>query len=572
MSAISHKYVTSEGSPSSKLWLVGEAPGWNEEQDGKPFIGESGKKLEEALGMAGVSRNEVFLTNLCHYRPAGNKFEILLKSRELQEGVVELRELLNSHRPNVVVALGAYPLEYLAGKHGITKYRGSILSCGSDHIGELGYELKVIPSYHPAFVLRARQNFPIFVCDIQRAVNDSKFPEFNYPTRTIHIAPGTVATSIGAKVTNLESVPFDYDYWLKRILSSGIVSCDIESVKKTTQILCVGFGISPDVGVVIPYDGTARHYEFIDAVLSSERVRKVCHFGTYDVTVLRENGHTVQAYTDDTIIQAHVLAPELPRDLAYLVSVHTREPYFKEEGRASIPGDVKGWSAKRNKQDLYIYNGRDITTTIELYHAQATEISEDPDHSSIYAYEMEMQQVALDLGMTGLERDLERVEAIKKAVERKLALYWFFIERLSGIPIRNSANKEVCKLLYKHFKLPERKKTNRKSGKVTVTSDEDALVSLITFCKTHINKLKSNKALTEWHTKLKVVELLLKVREQEKILSSYINISDHNGRVLGLYKVAGTETGRWSASQYVDGSGLNIQTIPRSSVSDDPND
>ena len=556
MADISKIYVPSEGNPNSKLWIVGEAPGFREEQERRPFVGDSGKLLESVLNRHGGLRSDLFFTNLCHYRPPGNKFQALLGSSQLNEGLEELDELLQTHRPNLICGVGSFPLSYLAGVEGITQHRGSILS------GKLG--IKTICTYHPAFVLRNRSAYPIFDVDISRVISDSKFPELNYLERDIYIAPNTKVHTIGLSNTR-ESQPFDYDYWLNLILNSTHVSCDIESVKGTTEILCVGFGLSPTIGVVIPHDDSFAHRNFIQTILSSN-VSKVFHFGTYDVPVLRNNGYEVNHYDEDTIIQAHVLAPELPRDLGYLVSVETREPYFKQEGKKNIPGDIKAWSKRRDKEDLYAYNGKDICTTIEIFHKQRDYLTES-GQLEYYQYRMALQnEVALPLSNNGFAFDQERCDYIADFVRKDRAKYIIFLNTLVGHPVNSASPKQLCKLFYDELKLPVKKKTNRKTGKISQTSDEDATVSLIGYCLNHISKLKTDRVKDEWVRKLHILKLTLKLKGYDKLDSSYFKVTLHNGRMKSLYKVPGTETGRLSMSKYVDGSGLNISTIPREAI------
>lgn len=556
MADISKIYVPSEGNPKSKLWIIGEAPGFVEEQERRPFVGDSGKLLESVLSRHGVLRSDIFFTNLCHYRPPGNKFQALIGSSQLQEGLEELDELLQTHRPNVISGLGNFPLSHLTEVQGISQYRGSILS------GKHG--IKTICTYHPAFILRNRSAYPIFDVDINRIVSDSKFPELNYLQREFRIAPDTRVITNGPESV-IEKSEFDYDYWLELILTQKYVSCDIESVKGTTEIICVGFGLSPELGVVIPHDNSFAHRNFIQAILSSN-VSKVFHFGTYDVPVLRNNGYEVNHYDEDTIIQAHVLAPELPRDLGYLVSVETREPYFKQEGKKNIPGDTKAWGKRRNKEDLYAYNGKDICTTIEIFYKQAEYLKEN-NQLDYYRYRMELQnEVALPLSDNGFAFDQDRCDYIANFVRKDRAKYIIFLNTLVGHPINTASPKQLCKLFYDELKLPVKKKTNRKTGKISQTSDEDATVSLIGYCLNHISKLKTDRVKDDWIRKLHILKLTLKLKGYDKLDSSYFKVTLHNGRMKSLYKVPGTETGRLSMSKYVDGSGLNISTIPREAI------
>src|SRR5262245_3657493 len=121
-------YVPDEGPEDSKIVFVGEAPGESEEIDKRPFIGAAGNLLTTVLGRNGLAREEIRLANLCHFRPQYNKFENVLGSSVLQSGVQELKHFLETNKPNVVVALGNWPLFHLTGKgdgySGISVWRG----------------------------------------------------------------------------------------------------------------------------------------------------------------------------------------------------------------------------------------------------------------------------------------------------------------------------------------------------------------------------------------------------------------------------------------------------------------
>lgn len=546
-------YVPSEGDPNCKLWLIGEAPGWNEEQELRPFVGDSGKILENVLSRAGVSRSEVFITNLCHYRPAGNRFEILLGSLRLQEGLKEISDLLVDYQPNVIAALGNYPLFYLTGQSGITKYRGSILAVAGGYVSTVR-EQKVIPTYHPAYIARpqGRGKYPIFGVDVQRIVDDSHFPELNLPEYNIIIDPP------------------ELDYWEQEILKLDYVTCDIENVKqRPDRILCVGFGLSDSTAVVVPWRDDLRTRTFIENVLGG-RVRKVFQYGTHDVTCFRLNGIEVENYTDDTIVQAQVLQPELPRDLAYLASVETRQQPYKKEGRANIPGDIKGWSEKTDKQNLYIYNGKDCCVTNKIFGAQDKQLKENGQFA-YYTYRMELQLACLDIGDSGLLVDTDRRDLIGNHIKRERAIFTLLFYKLSASKTNVGSNKQMCELLYKQMKLPERKKTtvDSKTGdkKQVLTADENAIVSLIGFCKGKVDDSKRESTKTEWIHKLESLNLVLKIREYDKLISSYIDVPlFSDGCARSCYKVAGTETGRLSNVKYVDDSGFNVQTAPRFSL------
>ncbi len=139
--------VPGEGDPAAEIMLVGEAPGRREDESGRPFVGAAGKVLELALRGAGLSRGEVFITNLVKCRPPGNRDpspgEVRACSRFLLEQVRAIG-------PRVIVALGRHSSRFLASQVGvrldsILRFRGRVLR---GRVG--GVDVSVIPTIHPA--------------------------------------------------------------------------------------------------------------------------------------------------------------------------------------------------------------------------------------------------------------------------------------------------------------------------------------------------------------------------------------------------------------------------------------
>lgn len=121
--------------------IVGEAPGEEEEKQGVPFVGASGKLLNEALDAAGLSRSNVFITNAYKLRPEGNRTPT---QDELDEHDEYLWEELESRPIRGVLALGNVALQALTGRPGgITRRRGKWENDGW-----------VMPTWHPSYVLR----------------------------------------------------------------------------------------------------------------------------------------------------------------------------------------------------------------------------------------------------------------------------------------------------------------------------------------------------------------------------------------------------------------------------------
>src|SRR6266404_8005181 len=139
------KEINGDGPIPSRIMIVGEAPGAEEEFKGKPFVGASGIELNRMLGEAGISRSECFVTNVSRVRPPENKISYFIPERksdvtsrhtllrdrhvteEIIQGVAQLKLEIDCVRPNIIIALGNTPLWALTGRKGILKWRGSML-------------------------------------------------------------------------------------------------------------------------------------------------------------------------------------------------------------------------------------------------------------------------------------------------------------------------------------------------------------------------------------------------------------------------------------------------------------
>lgn len=535
---IGHIKVPNLIRPNSKILIIGESPGEDEEREREPFVGRSGQLLMETFARYGVNREDVSLANLCQYRPRGNKFDLLRDSEQLKEGERELRDIIRSSSFNVIAALGGEPLSFLCGKYGISKYRGSILP--AEHINT---QQKVIPAFHPSYIIRNEAEYPIFAADINRVIEESQHKEIRYTERNYYPTPS-----------------FDWlEQNLDRYLNAKYMACDIESIKNSTTILCHGFAISKHESFCLPH--TDQYISYIMRLYEAQS-HKIFHFGLYDYEMLYVNGIFVKNYVHDTYVLQHALQPELPRGLDFLTSIHTKEPYYKSEGRADIPDNTKAWGEKVDRNKLYIYNCKDAAVTYEIFEQLHKDMEADECARSTYDYEMSILPIALEIGRNGMLVDAEKKQYMEMALVQKWDKLQFALNMIAGEEVNVNSPKDMPSLLYDKFKLPIRRK--RAGG---ITTDEDAVVSLITYCTGYIAGLKTEKAKLQWQVKLEACKLILEIRGIRKLLSSYIKPAiSSDGRMRSTYNVAGTETGRWSAFKYVDKTGINPQTMPREAL------
>lgn len=141
--------VAGNGAAQARVVFVGEAPGRNEDEGGKPFIGASGKVLDEFLERAGLSRDEIFITNVCKCRPPKNRNP---KADEIAACLPFLRGQLAKICPELVVTLGAVAADALVTTGGPMADRHAKFF-ESDFLGE---GTQVLTLYHPAATIYNR--------------------------------------------------------------------------------------------------------------------------------------------------------------------------------------------------------------------------------------------------------------------------------------------------------------------------------------------------------------------------------------------------------------------------------
>jgi len=187
------------GNPNSSILILGEAPGQNEVAARMPFVGASGQELSKMLHEAGLSESDLYFANVCNQRPPNNNIEAWMPktkkdalacgaqwhknkwcTQEIVDGLRELDDTIKS-MPNLqmIIALGNVPLWALTGNWGITKWRGSQIKVA--HIA-------IVPTYHPAAILRSWDWRWIAVQDFKRAKQWLDTGLLSKPDRAISLA------------------------------------------------------------------------------------------------------------------------------------------------------------------------------------------------------------------------------------------------------------------------------------------------------------------------------------------------------------------------------------------------
>ncbi|HWE77825.1 MAG TPA: uracil-DNA glycosylase [Pseudolabrys sp.] len=147
LKATASRLVFSDGNPEARVMLVGEAPGRDEDIEGVPFVGRSGKLLDLMLAAIGLDRTSVYIANVVPWRPPGNRTPTPQETQICLPFVTRQIELAD---PDILVCLGGPSAQTLLGQSGITKIRGRWFDYTTGT-----REIRAMPTFHPAFLLRS---------------------------------------------------------------------------------------------------------------------------------------------------------------------------------------------------------------------------------------------------------------------------------------------------------------------------------------------------------------------------------------------------------------------------------
>ncbi len=225
-----------------------------------------------------------------------------------------------------MLALGNEPLSTLMHVRGISGWRGSILWSKAANC-------KVVPTLHPAFLMRQWDNIALALFDVRRATEEASSPVYDIPKRNFLIAP------------TFDQVMEE----LSRLRTCKRIAFDIETVtgeRGVPLVTCISFADTPFTAICVPFTFSKgvdtidywptvveemAVWEKVRELLEDERVEKVAQNAPYDITVLRVNPPSicVKGLVMDTMCAHHTMYPELPKKLSTLCSLYTRQPYYK---------------------------------------------------------------------------------------------------------------------------------------------------------------------------------------------------------------------------------------------------
>ena len=517
------RIVQYEGPSHAKIYLCGEAPGVQEEMEGRPFVGGAGRILNKMLLDVGISRGECRVGNVMRVRPPGNNFSHFYNGKyptpELEEGRRYLREDIKRTKPNVVCAMGNEALRALTGEYGVTNWRGSIL-------WESKLGCKVVPTIHPAMIMRQWEFMPLTLFDLRRVKEEGESPDYSIPHRDFVLAP-TFETCMREleRLRGCKRVAFDVE-------TSGINLTAIAFADSPFWAISIPFTVSKGVEVLNAWTSEEEIAILtgVKELMEDEKVEKIAQNAQFDILILRLcplRIHT-RGLVLDTMCAHNTCYPELPKALDVICSIYTRQPYYKH------------WAREGNDVVFWKYNGMDACITFEAAIAIEKEMEEFGVREFYYKLVHPLIDILGEMQLKGVRIDGGTRERAYEDVGKETVVLQGKLEEVVGESVNVMSSKQLKELLYGKMGLPAR--ISRARG--TETTDEEALRALAA-------KYPSE-----------MFDLILRIRHNRKLLGTYLN-EGSEGRIRTSYVIGGTKTGRLSSRESIFGTGTNLQNIPR---------
>ena len=623
-----HPYVgqinpSHEGPNDANLLVLAESPWKTEIAAGRPLCGAAGNKINYWWYGVGIMRGAIRIENLYPYKPPA----IELSSVPTKD-LIPWMELIHDRiaampNLNLIVTLGNYATFALTGKGkvpasiqnhfkqggvkvteaekkaGVTQLRGSIYQ----YVDWNGREIKVMPTIHPAAVLRRPAWEKRCIIDWHRAANEMTFPEYIHIPRN-HIIDPTVG--------QVE----EYLHETLKHQDELLTAVDIETWGKTLS--CVGFANDPFNSITINTTSKEEKRIFLPYVkqLCECRTAKILCNGLYDWYWLDDYGIQLKNYRFDVQLAHHAIDPIDSHSLDYLASIFTRIPYWKDEAKDAE--EIIKYAKKRDA--VNVYNGLDCCATREIWSALVRRLHELNMWNFYEGHYADMLEPLLRTMRYGTKTDVEGQKAWAKQIKDELKEIRAELEAGAGenlfatkqrVVFREPTKEELDKLLlegeiqfdkagvpkgayinrearselieqdltymigganagkikthaeddqkgfsgkkllkffYETLGLPTQKRRAPGAKKATVTLDEGAL----------------RKMNEKWPDKIgNYGNLLIRYRELSKELD-YLkgSYSKHDHRTRTFYKMI-TKEGRLSSSKTPMYDGMNMQNIKR---------
>jgi len=541
------KTILPSGACPARIMLVADSPLAEELATGVAFSGYTMQILNTMMAEAGISMQSCYKTHVLKIKAPQDIAESFIATTKksitfdhieyngkqvlpiLRDHILVLKDEIARVKPNVIVALGNVAMWALTGQWSLTAWRGSILKCTLQE--ELGYPIKVIPTYHPKQINKVWKWRVIGVMDLTRIKKESQthtFPVIDYnflikPDYNQVIAVLNQLLSQADKATSILHL-----------------SVDIETKYHTIEMIALAW--SDREAICIPFVADKDHYFAEDEeteivyllykILTHRNVEIIGQGFIYDDQFISKYWMFTPRSIQDTMIIQHSLTSVLPKDLSFLSSMYL--PYhkhWKEDGKGDPPLEQRSF-----------YNCEDATKTYAIWQAQQVMIAHNRMRD-VVDFQLELWPHVQRMTHKGVlinkelrkQFELEVLQLIKEREE--------WLEYVLGYMPNIQSPAQMAVLFYED--LLQKQRTNRKTG--NLSTDDEALTKI-----------------AEAQPLLKpLVRCISELRSLGVFLETFIRAKlSRDGRLRCSFKIPGTTTYRFASTKDAFDEGANLQNIP----------
>lgn len=508
--------------------LVGEAPGAEEDESGRPFVGRAGRLLDALLEKAGIARSDCYVTNVVKCRPPANRTPTQI---EISGCATYLYNEIEDQQPKVIVCLGVTALKALTGKSAITRERGKVLQPRKG----LYIDAPILATIHPAAALR-----PGGDAYREQIVNDLRIArsltEQHRDDEHAHLIP--------PGMRDLEAIAL-----LRPLADARILAVDCEWTAGSRMvwpwskrgelysIALTGRSNGDVYSCALAYPMPARVRGEVARLLATKPI--VFHNAMADLLWLSSE-RFVCALAADTMLLAYLLDERQGRSLEAVASYYADGvvPGWKGDIRSTRPQMDHEW------ETLLRYNAEDTRATLLAFEGLLRAVKASPNSSKILKLHRFMLKTIPPLARSasfGIPIDLPLLRK-EQAKSRKR---------------RDDAQNDLASII---------QETSEQAGRIAASpkGTKDLLrglgVDIADSRKDHLAEI----------IEIPAVRAILHYRQEQKLLSTYLDpwnqllTRQGDARLHTIYRITGTRTGRLSAESEEGGS---IQVAPRDSAS-----
>lgn len=530
-----------EGSPASKLLILGEAPARTEMRLGRPFMGEAGDVFNSCLHTAGIARRECYILNTFPFDIWKDKRNQAIYDRQPPEGILlwhpnkgltpagleaarPTLEKIHEASPNCILAMGAPALHLCTGDaRKIMKWRSSTIL--GDRVGR-----KVVPTVHPAATLYGTYIWRYLICHDMKKVKEYELtsPIISLPLRSYLVRP-TFA---------------DVYHYMHACREQGKFATDLEVLNR--QVYCFSMAYEHGDSITVPFEDPngqpywseedeERIWRMYAELMGDPHVMKVNQniMGFDSIFFLNYcNVHT-RGPLGDCMIANSIVYPEFPMGLDFIATLHTREPYWKDEGKIHKKLE---WDYDR----FLKYCGTDSMVALECWDALEHEMHEG-GYWATYEMTIDMWDQLSYMSIDGLPVNKAGLKDINVYLEKVIAEKQAALDEACGQALNVNSHKQCAAYFYEHLGIPSYK--NREGG---ITTDDKAMSRIVR---------RTSKGSAE-------ARLVQEVRKYRKLKNTYMEVElDDDDMLRCSWNPRGTKFGRLSSSKTIFGTGLNLQNL-----------